>query len=86
MRRHSDLSFDQLQRIADSKRVPCPYPPCARPVDEQCVNTSDTTSRGKPLGGLGAHVDRLMLAQRAPSGLAPGTPAPAPATRTPALV
>nr|WP_145982988.1 hypothetical protein [Pseudonocardia sp. AL041005-10] len=53
----------QLQRIALSKTVPCPFPPCSQPVGERCVNTSSTTSKGAPLGGLGAHVPRLDAAE-----------------------
>lgn len=79
MRRHTDLSMSQAERIAESKLVPCPMPHtrrgCGAPVGERCRSLAN----GAPLGGLGAHVDRLLAARTArPGPLTSTLPAPRP--------
>ncbi|WP_344029290.1 hypothetical protein [Pseudonocardia kongjuensis] len=81
MRRHSDLSLNQLQRISESTRVPCPPRSsrrgCGAPIGQQCVSLADGPNKNRPLGGLGAHVDRLLIARGELTPPAPDTPAPA---------
>lgn len=71
MRRTRFLTMAQLQRIALSKTVPCRYKPCSAPSGQRCTNTSSTTSKGAPLGGLGAHLCRLTDAEDARYGRRP---------------
>lgn len=79
--RHTRPTITQLQRIAESKRVPCrPRSTgrgCGVPAGEQCVNLAPGPNYGEPLGGLGAHVDRLVDAHAAESGSRTRDPIPA---------
>lgn len=83
MRRHTDLSMSQAQRIAESKLVPCPMPHTRRGCGARPGQRCRSLATGRPLGGLGAHVDRLEAARQSRrSTRNPAQPAPDPSHRS----